>query len=322
MNWTTLVSAEDLAATPGRARTARGGCALRARGRRCRRGRSRVARRRTFPAPDTSTWIATCPTCASRRAKGAIRCRRQRFRGHARAPGHRAGHAGGGLRRGRWRDGGGAVLVAAETARATNAWRCSMAASRAGSRSACRSTPSRRVSRRRAIARRLRRSADRRIPTKSSAGCAERRAGLLDARAPERFRGEVEPLDRVAGHVPGRAQSALLGQPADGRFRSPEDLRAEFAGADRRRAIRPTCCSTAARASPPATTCWRWSTPACTARACMRNPGAAGSAIRRARSATGSGLSLFLRGAPSGRATRPACRRSTSHRGSVPARPG
>jgi thiosulfate/3-mercaptopyruvate sulfurtransferase len=54
---------------------------------------------------------------------------------------------------------------------------------------------------------------------------------LLDARAPERFRGETEPIDPKAGHVPG-ATSAPTGAnlDADGRFLPADQLRARFAG--------------------------------------------------------------------------------------------
>jgi thiosulfate/3-mercaptopyruvate sulfurtransferase len=52
---------------------------------------------------------------------------------------------------------------------------------------------------------------------------------LLDARAAPRFRGETEPLDRVAGHVPGaRNRPYADNLAADGRFKSPEVLRREF----------------------------------------------------------------------------------------------
>ncbi len=52
---------------------------------------------------------------------------------------------------------------------------------------------------------------------------------VLDARAPERFRGEVEPLDAVAGHIPGaRNRFHRLNLEADGRFKAASQLRAEF----------------------------------------------------------------------------------------------
>ncbi len=56
------------------------------------------------------------------------------------------------------------------------------------------------------------------------------RVRLLDARAGERFRGEVEPLDKAAGHIPGATNRFFkdnLG--ADGRFKPAAQLRADFA---------------------------------------------------------------------------------------------
>ena len=58
-------------------------------------------------------------------------------------------------------------------------------------------------------------------------------AVVFDARAPERYRGGVEPVDPRAGHVPGARNvpwSANLDE-ATGRFRSPAALAGEYAAA-------------------------------------------------------------------------------------------
>ena len=65
----------------------------------------------------------------------------------------------------------------------------------------------------------------------AAAASLAREGVLVDARAGERYRGEVEPVDPVAGHIPGAVSLPSLDNvDSDGGFLPPADLRERFAG--------------------------------------------------------------------------------------------
>ncbi len=69
-------------------------------------------------------------------------------------------------------------------------------------------------------------------PRARLAGADELLAGpavVVDARSPERYRGEVEPVDARPGHVPGaRNAPSTANVDGSGRFRAPADLRRHY----------------------------------------------------------------------------------------------
>ncbi|MEV4760224.1 sulfurtransferase [Micromonospora sp. NPDC049559] len=71
------------------------------------------------------------------------------------------------------------------------------------------------------------------LPVLDAAGAAKLAAGdgvLVDVRAAARYRGETEPIDPVAGHIPGAVNLPITEQlDPDGRFLAADRLRSRFA---------------------------------------------------------------------------------------------
>ncbi|HMS36999.1 MAG TPA: sulfurtransferase [Arachnia sp.] len=83
-------------------------------------------------------------------------------------------------------------------------------------------------------------------PTEALATIDEASTGecVIDARAGERYRGETEPIDPRAGHIPGARNFPLTGNLGpDGRFLAPGPLRERFAGIDDAAAVISYCGS-------------------------------------------------------------------------------
>ncbi|MEJ7651413.1 MAG: rhodanese-like domain-containing protein [Nakamurella sp.] len=89
-------------------------------------------------------------------------------------------------------------------------------------------------------------------PSRRDAGGRHRHRGsavdgrvtVLDARAPERFRGEVEPLDPIAGHIPGATNLPLTELlDAEGAFLPSEEIRRRFDAVSSDRPLIASCGS-------------------------------------------------------------------------------
>ncbi len=77
-----------------------------------------------------------------------------------------------------------------------------------------------------------------------SAGLAANTIVLCDARAPERYRGDVEPIDPVAGHIPGAVNVPFMQNLNDDKcFKDPATLRAMHASTTGSRAVVHMCGS-------------------------------------------------------------------------------
>lgn len=67
--------------------------------------------------------------------------------------------------------------------------------------------------------------------TVDATGLREPALALIDARAPERYRGQAEPIDPVAGHVPGAGNAPYAELAPHGRYRPAAELRARLLAA-------------------------------------------------------------------------------------------